>query len=694
MATRQDSDAVPLPSRARRRMRVAFALLGAGLALHVAHALLGFGGPVVGGLIDDVDYDLMLVGSAAACLTRAAVVARERRAWAILGGGLLVWAAGDVSWTFLYSGLEDPPYPALSDAAWLLFYPAAYVALWMLVKERLPRFHRSPWLDGAIGALAVASLGSAIIMPTLTKSLGGASVAAIATNLAYPVLDLVLIGFVIIAFSLNAWRPDRVWMLLGAGLVCSGIADSLYVVELAAGTYTEGGLLDSLWPAATILVALAAWQPSGRSTRIQSDGKRLVALPTAFALVAIGIVTYDHFTRVTNVSLLLASGALLVVILRLRLTVGEHRGMLERSQRDALTDSLTGLGNRRRLMDDLNEAVDYGEARTLVVFDLDGFKTYNDAFGHPAGDALLERLGQNLAEALGEDGAAYRMGGDEFCALIEAPATRASWLVETAALALSERGPGFEVGNSHGAVSVPQEAGTVSAALQLADRRLYRQKSSRQGSPRAQTRDVLLRVVEERQPDMRYHLREVATLAVAVGKRLGLAIEELDEVARAAELHDIGKMAIPDAILGKPASLSDGEMSFIRRHTVIGEGILSAAPALVPVARLVRSSHERYDGSGYPDGLKGESIPLGSRIVFACDAFDAITSNRPYSERRSWEEALAELERCVGTQFDPIVVDALGEVLRERAAGGPAARDDAEATADLPFSLPESLRRA
>jgi two-component system, cell cycle response regulator len=199
---------------------------------------------------------------------------------------------------------------------------------------------------------------------------------------------------------------------------------------------------------------------------------------------------------------------------------------------------------------------------------------------------------------------------------------------------------------------------------------------------------VLLRVLEERQPDMRAHLREVAELAVAVGQRLGLSSEELDEVARAGELHDIGKMAIPDAILSKPEPLSTEEMTFIRRHTVIGEGILSAAPALVPVAKLVRSSHERYDGSGYPDGLKGEQIPLGSRIVFACDAFDAITAERPYSPRRGADDAIVELERCAGAQFDPIVVDTLRDVLRERAAGTRGPIDPS----DLPFSVPESLR--
>jgi HD-GYP domain-containing protein (c-di-GMP phosphodiesterase class II) len=132
---------------------------------------------------------------------------------------------------------------------------------------------------------------------------------------------------------------------------------------------------------------------------------------------------------------------------------------------------------------------------------------------------------------------------------------------------------------------------------------------------------------------------------------------------RAAKLQDVGMMAIPDAILAKPGPLNDAEWAYIRKHTVIGERIVAAAPPLLPVARLVRSSHERWDGGGYPDGLAGESIPVGARIVFVCDSFDAMISERPYRQARSPEQALAEMRRCAGTQFDPEVVDALAAVV-------------------------------
>jgi response regulator RpfG family c-di-GMP phosphodiesterase len=169
------------------------------------------------------------------------------------------------------------------------------------------------------------------------------------------------------------------------------------------------------------------------------------------------------------------------------------------------------------------------------------------------------------------------------------------------------------------------------------------------------------------------HARAVARLAAAVGHRLGLEGGEAADLAQAAELHDVGKVAIPDSILEKPGPLAPDEQQFMRRHTLIGENILSAANALAGVGRLVRSSHERYDGTGYPDRLEREQIPLASRIIFVCDAYDAMTTDRPYRKAMSQEDAVAELRRCASTQFDPSVVDAfiteLGAVEIHVAAG-------------------------
>ena len=341
------------------------------------------------------------------------------------------------------------------------------------------------------------------------------------------------------------------------------------------------------------------------------------------------------------------------------LFVGWRRSQLE--LRDAAdTDGLTGLGNRRRLAEALAQATRTASAEQpvlLTIFDLDGFKLYNDTYGHPAGDALLVRLAGRLAETLDAGAHAFRMGGDEFCVVAPlASIDSALDVAARAAEALSEHGEGFTVGASYGAVLIPIETHDVTEALRLADQRMYAQKSfSRQSAPR-QVTDVLVRVIGERNAELGEHHAEVAQLAEAVSVRLGLSSETAAEVQRAAALHDIGKLAIPESILTKTGALTEEEWAFVRQHTVIGERILLAAPSLAGCAQIVRSSHEWWDGTGYPDQLAGENIPLAARIVAVCDAFHAMTFARSYAERRTVREAVAELRRFAGTQFDPTVV--------------------------------------
>jgi HD-GYP domain-containing protein (c-di-GMP phosphodiesterase class II) len=174
--------------------------------------------------------------------------------------------------------------------------------------------------------------------------------------------------------------------------------------------------------------------------------------------------------------------------------------------------------------------------------------------------------------------------------------------------------------------------------------------------------DVLLRTLAEDEPALLAHAREVAGLAAEVAHALGLDRGGREEVARAAELHDVGKLAIPAEILAKRGPLAADERELMRGHTLVGEAMICAAPALRRVALLVRASHERWDGLGYPDGLRGEAIPLGARIVAVCDAYSAMCEDRPYGHVLSEAEALAELRRCSGTQFDPRVVHAFCNV--------------------------------
>ncbi len=350
----------------------------------------------------------------------------------------------------------------------------------------------------------------------------------------------------------------------------------------------------------------------------------------------------------------------------------ENQRLLAASREEALTDALTGLGNRRALVTDLeNEVPGASDERphVLALFDLDGFKQYNDSFGHPAGDALLVRLAERLKAATEGLGSVYRMGGDEFCLLAPVAPGKGDELLLLAAEALSDTGHAFDIGCSHGLARIPAEAATPEQALRLADQRMYAHKADRPTMGREST-DLLLQVITERGAGLGEHLTGVARLAGDTAVLLGLPEHEVRRIRLAAELHDVGKTAIPDTVLNKPSALTDEEWEFMRRHTVIGERIIRAAPSLAHAAELVRYSHERFDGAGYPDALSGDEIPLGASIIAVCDAFDAMVSDRAYRQALSLDDAMAELRRCAGTQFHPGVVEAFCALVGQ---GAPAA---------------------
>ncbi len=360
---------------------------------------------------------------------------------------------------------------------------------------------------------------------------------------------------------------------------------------------------------------------------------------------------------------------ILLALLLLGFAVLSFRASQAQLRVAALCDPVTGLRNRRHLTEDLDRLVPPAKAARpllLGLFDLDGFKAYNDAYGHPAGDALLVRLSARLEDAMGrwEGASAYRMGGDEFCVLAQIEPTQKQAVLDAASAALSEQGEGFTIGASRGSILIPVEATDHEEALRLADQRMYADKSDSRTSAGRQAADALLRVLAERHPEIGEHLDDVTELCARMADSMGLPEDERSALLQAASLHDIGKAAVPDTILSKPGPLDEEESAFMRQHTVIGERILAAAPSLSRAAQLVRWSHERYDGGGYPDGLRAEEIPLGARIIAVCDAFDAMCSGRPYRPTpMSREGALAELRRCAGGQFDPDVVEAFCRTL-------------------------------
>jgi diguanylate cyclase (GGDEF)-like protein/putative nucleotidyltransferase with HDIG domain len=355
-----------------------------------------------------------------------------------------------------------------------------------------------------------------------------------------------------------------------------------------------------------------------------------------------------------------------------------------RAMRLALTDPLTGLGNHRhfheRLQRDLDKAQTEGFALTLLLLDIDNFKQVNDGFGHPVGDRVLAQLATRLRQG----GEAFRLGGDEFALLLPRRDEHEGLSIANSIIDRigdTELEHGGKVSISGGIATYPQHGVERSELVRVADSALYLAKEHGKNCARVYRPD-LLELAELRRlaegPDRAARLRAAASLAHAVdvrdaytgshsymvgeiagrvAKRMGLEPEDIELTRLAGSLHDLGKLAIPEEILRKPGPLNEAERLVLERHPQIGYRMLDSL-GVEPVATWVLHHHERWDGRGYPDKLGEDQIPLGSRILFVADAYDAMTSERVYRRKLSHDSAIDELERCAGTQFDPYVVAA------------------------------------
>ena len=637
--------------------RVALGAAALLLLLHGLNALFVGSTPVATAL-----FWALGAGVVAMIVARAARVKNEREIWIPASIAFVAWFAGSAYYAGSNRNVQSLSDFLVGDLVLLCCGAAAAVAAERLVRTRVETFTPTILLDAVVIAIATSALGAALMAEALSRLTVEANPGVL--KLAYPIGALLFLSLATWIVVLADWRPNRFWALATAGLGFLTLASTAFVLAAGRGTYTAGGPLDTLWLAGAVTLVVAAWQTDRDKLQVKVGPLKRIGVTSLAAFTALALLVLAHFASVTLLAICFAATAVAGVIARAAVSFYENAQLFADARVQAMTDSLTGLGNRRKLLGDLRREIRLASVespRVLVIFDLDGFKRYNDTYGHPAGDALLMRLGANLERAIHPYGNAYRLGGDEFCVLVVTGASGAKTIITLAAAALSEKGEGFAVRSSHGSVILPHEARDATLALRIADQRMYAQKDDRRSSATRQARDLLLQILHEREPELGEHLKGVAKLVMGVATRLELDGEELDEVVRAAELHDVGKMAIPDEVLRKPGPLTEEEWAFVRQHTIIGERILSAAPALLPVAKLVRASHERFDGSGYPDGLAADAIPLGSRIVAVCDAFQAMTSPRPYRPAIPVEDALAELRACAGTQFDPEVVKAFCE---------------------------------
>jgi two-component system, cell cycle response regulator len=401
------------------------------------------------------------------------------------------------------------------------------------------------------------------------------------------------------------------------------------------------------------------------------SGWRSMVGPGAFVVIGVGLLVYDHLNqRVPALVFWLTLGLIVTVFVRMVETNRRQSQALAKQRRDALNDQVTGLRNRGSLEADIHAAAAApGEGWVLVLLEIEGLEARNDRLGYSAGDEVLRGFAHQLVDAavpLG--GIAYRVAASRLAVLVPVGGRELGEIVLAVTGSLQSDDQETAVGLSYGEVTIPAEAADPDAAFQVAGRRLAAHRQRRHRSARRQAHAVLMAALDARDPDLRDRLRVAAYRAIALARRFELDREQIDDIALAVELQKIGLLTVPETVLQKETRLDEAETAMIRSHTVAGERIVGAAAGLASVAALVRSSAEHYDGSGYPDGLAGDAIPLGSRLISVAIAFAAMTSPRVGRAPLGHAEALAELRRNSGNQFDPRVVEALARDVAEETA--------------------------
>jgi diguanylate cyclase (GGDEF)-like protein/PAS domain S-box-containing protein/putative nucleotidyltransferase with HDIG domain len=380
--------------------------------------------------------------------------------------------------------------------------------------------------------------------------------------------------------------------------------------------------------------------------------------------------------------------------------VTEEKVIEERLRGLAVRDAMTGLYNHSYLKQVLGREIERAGSRdglvSFMILDVDSFKYYNDSFGHPAGDDVLKKVARLIQESVRGTDIVGRYGGDEFAVVLpDADQLAAAEVgerirknIEGAALPYCAYMPGGKLTVSAGVACYPLQAKSSAELIRMADEALYRVKRTTknrveiyssvleeimEGGPvdRRLTPHVgtLLTALKAKDPYTYAHCENVARYAVALAQKAGLPPEEASKIKIAALLHDLGKVEIPLETLTKTEPLTPEEWALIRRHASLGAELVGQIKPLAGLVPAILHHHERYDGAGYPQGLAGEEIPLAARIIALADAYDAMTTYRPYRPPRTPDEALAEIEKEVGRQFDPVLAGCFIQIVKEEGEG-------------------------
>lgn len=642
-------------------------------------------------------------------------------AWRLLAIGLSFYWIGSVLQAYYEVIAASKPYPSLADPSYLMFYPFAFAALLRFPRAGGLRVQR---FETLIDCATVAIAGGAVVWYVLLgpATLAHGTLLQTLVTIGFPVGDLILIA-ALAPVLLRRPLPGSATALriAAAGFTFIVAADLVYGSLSLKGAYSGGDPVDGLYLVAVGLLGIAACAQRDESDTDELDHpsavRRATWLPWLGVALVFGLLAVaTRESPLVPVGGLLVSAAVATFLVALRQLAAQrellstHRE-LELAHAElaalALTDPVTLVPNHRALMSSINQELARcvrGAARCALVFiDIDHFKAFNDRFGHAAGDAALREFSAVAGSGLRRADTFGRWGGEEFVAILpEVDATDAMVVAERVRKAVA--GHHFKAGQSGhltcslGVAASPGDGGTRAELIEAADRAMYAAKRlgrnqtlsaadpvvsalgaektsdvSRSSEALTDAVSALAMLVDARDGSTDAHASVVADLARRISVELGCGDDEAATIGAGARLHDIGKIAIPDAILAKPGPLTETERAVMQTHPVVGAEVLARVPALRAIVPLVRSHHERWDGTGYPDGLIAEETPLGARIISVADAFDAMVSERPYSEAMTPDAALAELSAGAGTQFDTRVVEVMERMLRTRNASREAA---------------------
>jgi len=672
----------------------ACAYLAVGAAAVVGYFLVPSDGPLVTRVVKVAAYCAVSLSSALALIVGIAWHRpRHLMPWWLLAASQVIYASADVTFYVRQDLLGLTAFPSISEVLYLAHYPPLLLGLALFIRRRTPGRDAAALLDGAILAVGAAILAWIYLLGPLVHAADTPAIVRMA-SLSFPVMDLAVLT-VALRLIIGAGARTRAYWICVTALISVLTADALYGLLQLAGIYSTGNLVEGLWLCYYLLLGATALHPSMRRITDPSpiaeqtlSGLRMSLLALASLSAPAALIIQQLRGAPLDIPVL-ASGAAVLF----GLVLGRMAGLVAVQRHAAVTDGLTKLHNRRFLEEQLRLEADRarrGEQQvSLVLLDIDHFKAINDTYGHPGGDRILCQVAERLRQVVRPGDVVARYGGEEFAILV--PGVGSAQLTELAerlrqAIAGLPMRPnqsawvGITV--SVGAASLPDHADSVADLVTFADNALYAAKHAGRncsvigrlgGDLTAEARTIrdtsairfLQGLAEEldRVQSPSEHSTAIGAWAAAVASRLGLDPGTRQRCELAGQLHDVGKVVVPEAILTKPGPLTADELQIMRQHPARGGQLVTLAPELADIAEIVRQHHERFDGTGYPDRLAGTEIRLEARIIALCDAYAAMRADRHYRAALPVEAALDQIREGRGTQFDPELTDIVLELL-------------------------------